>query len=152
MLAALGALAWRQLDAARQAQARSAAADRQRLEALEERVDALRRDVRAHTARRQQGEATQRLLREEGIGLCRRASATGPAGLAGWRPRCSRASPTAAGWTCARPWPGSGPPATPWATIRARWPPAVWTPWPRRCRRCRAIPPRSRHPPRGGSG
>src|SRR5690606_8452983 len=74
MLAALGALAWRQLDAARQAQARSAAADRQRLEALEERVDALRRDVRAHTARMQQGEATQRLLREEVIGLGQRAA------------------------------------------------------------------------------
>jgi uroporphyrin-3 C-methyltransferase len=73
-LVAMGALAWRQFEAARQAQARSAAADRQRLEALEDRIDALRRDVRAHAARIQQGEATHRLLREEVIGLGQRAA------------------------------------------------------------------------------
>ena len=73
-LVAVAALAWQGQDERRQAQALAAAADRQRLAALEERVDALRRDQRAQTARLQQAEATNRLLREELIGLGQRAA------------------------------------------------------------------------------
>ncbi len=72
--AALAALAWQRQHDLRQSQAVAADADRQRLAALEERVDGLRRDQRAQTARLQQAEATNRLLREELIGLGQRAA------------------------------------------------------------------------------
>ena len=70
-LAALGTQRW---IAARDAHEQRALADRQRIEALEQRVDALRRDQRAQTGRMQQTEATNRLLREELIGLGQRAA------------------------------------------------------------------------------
>ena len=73
---ALVAFAWQRVDGVRQAQAQALAeaADLQRIGALEERVAALRRDQRAQTSRLQQAEATNRLLREELIGLGQRAA------------------------------------------------------------------------------
>ncbi|MDH5834987.1 hypothetical protein [Luteimonas kalidii] len=71
---AVAAVTWQRLDATRTAHAQAAAADRQRIEALEQRLIALRRDQRAQTARMQQAEATNRLLREELIGLGQRAA------------------------------------------------------------------------------
>lgn len=71
---AAAVFAWQRLEASRAAQAQAAAADRQRIDALEGRVAALRRDQRAQTARLQQAEATNRLLREELIGLGQRAA------------------------------------------------------------------------------
>lgn len=70
----LAGFAWQRNQGLRQAEAATAAEDRQRLAALEERVGALRRDQRAQTARLQQAEATNRLLREELIGLGQRAA------------------------------------------------------------------------------
>ncbi len=71
---ALAAFAWQHLDGLRQARALAEAADLQRIGALEERVAALRRDQRAQTSRLQQAETTNRLLREELIGLGQRAA------------------------------------------------------------------------------
>ncbi len=70
-LAAYAAWRWNQSQAE---YASAIASDRQRLDALEQRFDALRRDQRAQTARLQQAEATNRLLREELIGLGQRAA------------------------------------------------------------------------------
>jgi uroporphyrin-3 C-methyltransferase len=70
-LAALGAQRWL---AARDALAQDVLADRQRIAALEQRLDAMRRNQRAQTTRLQQAEATNRLLREELIGLGQRAA------------------------------------------------------------------------------
>ncbi|MFD1070442.1 uroporphyrinogen-III C-methyltransferase [Luteimonas composti] len=71
---ALGACAAWRWNAIRVADAQAVAAERLRVEALEQRMDALRRDQRAQTARLQQAEATNRLLREELIGLGQRAA------------------------------------------------------------------------------
>ena len=71
---ALGAYAAWRWNATRAADAQVAAAERLRVEALEQRMDALRRDQRAQAARLQQAEATNRLLREELIGLGQRAA------------------------------------------------------------------------------
>ncbi|MGJ4803050.1 uroporphyrinogen-III C-methyltransferase [Luteimonas sp. SDU82] len=73
-LLALGAYPAYRWNAAQAASERASASDRQRIEALEERVGALRSDQRAQTARLQQAEATNRLLREELIGLGQRAA------------------------------------------------------------------------------
>ena len=73
-LLALGVYAAYRWNAAQAAQAEIAAGDRLRIDALEQRADALRRDQRAQTARLQQAEATNRLLREELIGLGQRAA------------------------------------------------------------------------------
>ncbi|TYT26271.1 hypothetical protein FZO89_08360 [Luteimonas viscosa] len=77
VLALLGAAAfagWQRWEAVREAGMRAADADRQRIGSLEERIATLRRDQRAQTARLQQAEATNRLLREEVIGLGQRAA------------------------------------------------------------------------------
>lgn len=73
-LLALCAYAAQHWNTARQARERAVEADRQRIATLEERVAALRREQRAQTARAQQAEATNRLLREELIGLGQRAA------------------------------------------------------------------------------
>lgn len=73
-LLALGAYAAWRWNATQAVEAQAAAAERLRVEALEQRMDALRRDQRAQTARLQQAEATNRLLREELIGLGQRAA------------------------------------------------------------------------------
>lgn len=54
--------------------AQAASAERQRADALEQRLDALRNDQRAQVARLQQAEATNRLLRDEVLGLGQRAA------------------------------------------------------------------------------
>lgn len=76
LLVALAAVAW-QGWAWWQAQARSRAEQAghlERLDGLEARVDALRRDQRANAERMQQTAATNRLLREELLGLSQRAA------------------------------------------------------------------------------
>ena len=72
----LGAAAWgwHQWQARRATQAQVASAEQLRADALEARLDALRRDQRAQTARLQQAEATNRLLRDEVLGLGQRAA------------------------------------------------------------------------------
>jgi len=74
VLLALGAWAAYRWNLAQVARAQSAETDRQLVDSLTQRVDALRRDQRAQTARLQQAEATNRLLREEVIGLGQRAA------------------------------------------------------------------------------
>lgn len=73
VLAAAGYAGWHRYQATVQ-QAAAASDERLRLDALAERVDALRRDQRAQTARLQQAEATNRLLRDELIALGQRAA------------------------------------------------------------------------------
>lgn len=74
VVAALAAWAgWRHWQA-RQAEETAQLEDGQRLGALEMRLDALRRDQRAQAQRMQQAEATNRLLREELLGLGQRAA------------------------------------------------------------------------------
>ena len=67
-------LGWQRWQGQRAQQAQAASAERERADALEERLDALRRDQRAQTARLQQAEATNRLLRDEVLGLGQRAA------------------------------------------------------------------------------
>src|SRR5690554_2641570 len=73
VLLALGAWAAYRWNIAQVARAQAAESDRQHIDALGQRMDALRRDQRAQTVRLQQAEATNRLLREELIGLGQRA-------------------------------------------------------------------------------
>ena len=73
-LAAAGLLGWRQWQARtvrEQAQALDAGL---RLDAIEQRFDAMRRDQRAQTQRLQQADATNRLLRDELLGIGQRAA------------------------------------------------------------------------------
>lgn len=73
-LVAAGAFGWSQWRQ-REAGARDAAVDADlRLQALESRVDGLRRDLRAQTGRLQQADATNRVLRDELLGLGQRAA------------------------------------------------------------------------------
>ena len=73
-LAAAGAYGWQQWQA-RAAREQAAAADAgQRLDALDARLDALRRDQRAQTQRLQQADATNRVLRDELLGIGQRAA------------------------------------------------------------------------------
>ena len=65
---------WHRWQGQRAEQAQAASAERERADALEQRLDALRRDQRAQTARLQQAEATNRLLRDEVLGLGQRAA------------------------------------------------------------------------------
>ena len=65
---------WHRWQGQRMQQAQAASAERQRADALEQRLDALRSDQRAQTARLQQAEATNRLLRDEVLGLGQRAA------------------------------------------------------------------------------
>lgn len=75
-LGLLGAGAWRGWVwwQARDAQARTEAEARQRIAALETRVEALRRDQRAQTQRLQDAAATNRVLRDEVLGLGQRGA------------------------------------------------------------------------------
>lgn len=73
-LAAAGAYGWWQWQA-RAVREQAAAVDAGlRLEALEHRFDALRRDQRAQTQRLQQADATNRVLRDELLGIGQRAA------------------------------------------------------------------------------
>jgi uroporphyrin-III C-methyltransferase len=76
MLAASAAAAWFWYDGERRDErARTAAADQaQRLQALESRIDGLRRDTRSHAQRLQQADATNRVLRDELLGISQRSS------------------------------------------------------------------------------
>lgn len=67
----LGWQQWQRYDQVRREQQSDAT---QRARALEERVDALRRDQRAQLQRLQQAEATNRVLREELLGIGQRAA------------------------------------------------------------------------------
>ncbi len=75
LLAVLGAGGWFWYDGQqRTRQARAAADDvAQRLQALESRIDGLRRDVGSHSQRLQQADATNRVLRDELLGIGQRA-------------------------------------------------------------------------------
>ena len=73
-LVAAGVYGWRQWQA-RDARDQATAADAGlRLDALEARFDAMRRDQRAQTQRLQQADATNRLLRDELLGIGQRAA------------------------------------------------------------------------------
>ncbi len=76
VLIALGTAGWFWYDAHRRDQhARAAAADSaQRLRALEDRIDGLRRDARSHAQRLQQADATNRVLRDELLGISQRST------------------------------------------------------------------------------
>ena len=69
-----GGFGWHHWQGQRAQQAQAASAEHERAQALDERLDALRRDQRAQTARLQQAEATNRLLRDEVLGLGQRAA------------------------------------------------------------------------------
>jgi uroporphyrin-III C-methyltransferase len=75
-LIAVSAAVWFWYDAERHEQrARAAAAQSaQRLQALESRVEGLRRDTRSHTQRLQQADATNRVLRDELLGISQRST------------------------------------------------------------------------------
>lgn len=74
LLLVAGGFGWQRWQGQRAEQARAASAERERTDALAQRLDALRRDQRAQTARLQQAEATNRLLRDEVLGLGQRAA------------------------------------------------------------------------------
>jgi uroporphyrin-III C-methyltransferase len=76
LLAAIAAAAWFWYDGQRRERlARMAAADSaQRLQALESRIDGLRRDTRSHAQRLQQADATNRVLRDELLGISQRST------------------------------------------------------------------------------
>ncbi len=76
VLAALGAAGWFWYDGQRRDERmRTAAADSaQRLRALEDRIDGLRRDTRSHAQRLQQADATNRVLRDELLGISQRST------------------------------------------------------------------------------
>ncbi len=75
-LVAIAAAAWFWYDGQRRDQrARIVAADSaQRLQALESRIDGLRRDTRSHAQRLQQADATNRVLRDELLGISQRST------------------------------------------------------------------------------
>ena len=74
LLVLAGGYGWHRWQGERAIRAQAEDAAQQRVRALEERLDTLRRDQRAQTARLQQAEATNRLLRDELIGLGQRAA------------------------------------------------------------------------------
>jgi uroporphyrin-3 C-methyltransferase len=69
-----GWLGWRAWQSQRDEQRVQAASQLQRVEALESRIDALRRDQRAQAQRLQQADATNRVLRDELLGIAQRAA------------------------------------------------------------------------------
>lgn len=73
-LAAAGVFGWRQWQARTVRDQAQAADAGLQLEALEQRFEALRRDQRAQTQRLQQADATNRLLRDELLGIGQRAA------------------------------------------------------------------------------
>lgn len=74
VLGAVILLGWRQWQQHDQVQRERQADASQRARALEERLDAVRRDQRAQLQRLQQAEATNRVLREELLGIGQRAA------------------------------------------------------------------------------
>lgn len=74
LLAAAGWAGWRWWQAQSLREHDAAARAEQRIEGLEARVDALRQDQRAQSQRLQQAEATNRVLRDELLGVGQRAS------------------------------------------------------------------------------
>ncbi|MFC3551889.1 uroporphyrinogen-III C-methyltransferase [Lysobacter cavernae] len=74
LIAGAGGYGWTQWQA-REARERAAASDAgQRLDALDGRIDAIRRDQRAQLQRLQQADATNRVLRDELLGIGQRAA------------------------------------------------------------------------------
>jgi uroporphyrin-3 C-methyltransferase len=69
-----GWLGWRAWQSQRDEQRLHAASQLQRVEALESRIDVLRRDQRAQAQRLQQAVATNRVLRDELLGIAQRAA------------------------------------------------------------------------------
>ena len=79
-LATAGVLGWRQWQAR---QAQEQARSEQQRNALEARIDSLRQAQRAQAQRLQQAEATNRVLRDELLGLGQRAAAIEESASAG---------------------------------------------------------------------
>lgn len=74
VLALAGWFGWRAWQAWQQERSAAIVDQAQRLEALERRLDALRRDQRAQASRLQQADATNRVLRDELLGIAQRAA------------------------------------------------------------------------------
>jgi uroporphyrin-3 C-methyltransferase len=74
MLAVAGWFGWRAWHAWQLERATAMAEQQQRLEALGGRLDAMRRDQRAQASRLQQADATNRVLRDELLGIAQRAA------------------------------------------------------------------------------
>jgi uroporphyrin-3 C-methyltransferase len=74
VLALAGWFGWRAWQAWQLQRTAEIAEQRQRLDALEGRLDAMRRDQRAQAARLQQADATNRVLRDELLGIAQRAA------------------------------------------------------------------------------
>ena len=73
-IAAGGGWLWHSAQERAEREARAAAEAAQQLDAMRSRVDSLRRDVRGHSQRLQQADATNRVLRDELIGMGQRAT------------------------------------------------------------------------------
>lgn len=74
VIAAAGGWLWHVAQERAEREARAEAEAAQQLEAVRSRVDSLRRDVRGHSQRLQQADATNRVLRDELIGMGQRAT------------------------------------------------------------------------------
>lgn len=74
LLAGAGAYGWQQWQARALRERESALDARQRLDAVDGRIDAIRRDQRAQLQRLQQADATNRVLRDELLGIGQRAA------------------------------------------------------------------------------
>lgn len=72
--AAAGGWLWHVVQERAEREARAEAEAAQQLDAMRSRVDSLRRDVRGHSQRLQQADATNRVLRDELIGMGQRAT------------------------------------------------------------------------------
>lgn len=73
-IAAGGGWLWHVAQERAEREARAEAEAAQQLDAMQSRVDSLRRDVRGHSQRLQQADATNRVLRDELIGMGQRAT------------------------------------------------------------------------------
>ena len=71
---AVGGWLWHAAQQRAEREARAQAEAAQQLDAVQSRVDSLRRDVRGHSQRLQQADATNRVLRDELIGMGQRAT------------------------------------------------------------------------------
>ncbi len=74
LAAAAGGWLWHVAQERAEREARAEAEAAQQLDAVRSRVDSLRRDVRGHSQRLQQADATNRVLRDELIGMGQRAT------------------------------------------------------------------------------